>query len=377
MPPLTRPYRAIGLMSGTSMDGVDAAILETDGDTFAEPGPSLTLPYPRALRDAIAASLPGARALDGPRGLPQSLRDIEAAITHMQARVVQQLLVEARMPADTIDVIGFHGQTVAHRPDAGWTLQLGDGALMAASVGIDVVNDFRSADMAAGGEGAPLAPLYHLARAGATAERPLAVLNLGGVGNVTWISDADNVPPIAFDTGPANALIDAWTQARTGEPFDHNGALALAGTVDGGALAQLLDAAYFDRPPPKSLDRLDFSADPVATLSDADGAATLVAFTAESVVRALDHLPAPPRQWIIVGGGRRNPVLMRALAQRLGTKVVTAEDVGWRGDTLEAEAFAYLAVRSLKAWPLSLPSTTGVARPITGGVLHTAPARLG
>lgn len=378
MPSPKRLYKAIGLMSGTSMDGVDAAMLTTDGRTHVSPGPSLAIPYPRALRDKVAGLLGDALALKAPRPLPADLAELEAELTRMQADVVNQLLVEANVPADEIDAIGFHGQTVAHRPDSGWTLQLGDGALMATETGIDVVNDFRSADMAAGGEGAPLAPLYHLALAHNMSGHPLAVLNLGGIGNVTWIGRGGEIeeeagpPPLAFDTGPANALIDEWALARIGEPFDQNGALARAGSVDDAVLATLLDNPYFTRTPPKSLDRLDFSAQAAAHLSDADGAATLVAFTVESIARAVEHLPAAPKQWIVVGGGRRNPVIMGELARCLGVRVIAAEEAGWRGDTLEAEAFAYLAVRSLEGLPLSIPTTTGVNEPKRGGTLHKA-----
>ncbi|MEP0070234.1 anhydro-N-acetylmuramic acid kinase [Pyruvatibacter sp.] len=368
-------YKAIGLMSGTSMDAVDAAILTTDGHTHVEAGPSLAIPYPRALRDRVAGELAGAMALSVPRPLPQNLLALERDITLMQANVVDQLLSEANMSASEIDVIGFHGQTVAHRPDQGWTLQLGDGSLMAAETGIDVVNDFRSADMIAGGEGAPLAPLYHLALAYEMSGHPLAVLNLGGIGNVTWICPTDGPDPVAFDTGPANSLIDEWALEKIGEPFDHNGALAKAGTVNETVLNTMLTNAYFDRKPPKSLDRLDFSAEAAADLSNADGAATLVAFTVGSVARALEHLPEPPKQWIVVGGGRRNPVLMGELARRLGVRVIAAEEAGWRGDTLEAEAFAYLAVRNLKGLPLSVPTTTGVSEPMTGGTLHKTSTR--
>jgi len=370
-----RRYTAIGLMSGTSMDGVDAAVLTTDGRTYVKPGPSLAIPYPRDLRDRVAAELSGAIQLSAPRPLTPVLADLERDVTRMQADVVIQLLEEANIPAASVDIIGFHGQTVAHRPDKGWTLQLGDGALMAAETGIDVVNDFRSADMAAGGEGAPLAPLYHLALAHGMEGHPIAVLNLGSIGNVTWIGGGEDRPPLAFDTGPANALIDEWALARIGEPFDQNGALARAGTVNQAVLEELLDNPYFQRPPPKSLDRLDFSYAPADGLADADGAATLVAFTVESIARAMEHLPEAPRMWVVVGGGRRNPVLMGELQRRLAVRVIAAEEAGWRGDTLEAEAFGYLAVRSLKGQPLSLPTTTGVREPMPGGTLHRARER--
>lgn len=365
-------HLALGLMSGTSMDGIDAALIETDGRMQVHPVASLALPYHRELRARIAEALPRARALTAPRPLPGELAALERDITSAQAEAVRALLSEAGIEAGDVRVIGFHGQTVVHRPDAGWTLQLGHGAALAAATGIDVVNDFRSADMEAGGEGAPLAPLYHAALAASLPDRPLAVLNLGGVGNVTWIGPGED-QILAFDTGPANALIDDWALRHLGEPCDHDGALAASGTVDAAALRQLMDHPYFDRPPPKSLDRLDFDATPVAGLTAADGAATLTAFTVECVARAVAHLPAPPRRWIVCGGGRRNPVLMAALARRLGAPVVPAEQLRWQGDMLEAEAFAYLAVRSLAGLPLSLPTTTGVRAPCPGGRLHPAP----
>ncbi len=229
-----------------------------------------------------------------------------------------------------------------------------------------MVNDFRSADLTAGGEGAPLAPLYHRALA-ADLEQPLAVLNLGGVGNVTFL-DGETV--IAFDTGPANAMIDDWALTHTGTACDVDGKLAASGRVDEAALARLMDNPYFVRKPPKSLDRNDFSAKPVAALAAADGAATLTAFTAESVARSKALLPASPRRFLVTGGGRHNPVLMAMLRQRLGVPVEPVERAGWQGDALEAQAFAFLAVRSLCGLPLSVPGTTGVPRPITGGRLH-------
>lgn len=357
------------------MDGIDASILATDGEGEVVPGPAVSVPYTRALRDAVAAVLPFARGLDAPRPLPESMVELERQVTDAHAHAVDLLLKESGLPASSIDVIGFHGQTVAHRPDAGWTLQLGDGERLAAATGIDVVNDFRSADMAAGGQGAPFAPLYHVALAHMLEDRPLAVLNLGGVGNITWIgADLEATPPIAFDTGPANALLDEWALRHTGKPFDEDGALARAGTVDEGALAQLLDNPYFARIPPKSLDRLDFDASAVDDLGPEDGAATLTAFTAETVKLAQAHMPEPPARWIVCGGGRENPSLMNALHGRLGAPVAAAEDVGWRGGMLEAEAFAYLAVRSLRGLPLSLPTTTGAKEPVTGGTHHKAPA---
>jgi anhydro-N-acetylmuramic acid kinase len=356
----------IGLMSGTSLDGIDAALLRGDGEQRIEAGPALTVAYDDAFRTRL-------RSVLGGRG---DVAAVERALTLRHAAAVRRLLDRAGMRAEEIALIGFHGQTILHAPERGRTWQIGDGALLAAETGIDVVCDFRSADVAAGGQGAPLVPLFHAALA-ADLERPLAVLNIGGVANVTWIgagSDACGAPRLlAFDTGPGNAPIDDWVGRHTGAAFDRDGALARAGRVDPAALARLIDHPYFAARPPKSLDRDAFDLSAVAGLGAADGAATLTAFAAEAVARALRHFPQAPRRWIVTGGGRRNPALLAALRVRLGSPVETAEAVGWDGDALEAQAFAHLALRSVRGLPLSLPATTGVARPTTGGRLCRAP----
>lgn len=356
--------RAIGLMSGTSMDGIDVALLETDGERVQAFGPRTTLPYAPGLRAAL-----GDLVGDAHRAEQDPADDLVAALTDAHADAVRDLLAAAGVAAADVDVIGFHGHTVLHRPERRLTRQIGDGARLAAATAIDVVCDLRGADVAAGGQGAPLAPLFHRALA-ADLDRPLAVLNLGGVGNVTWL-DGERV--VAFDTGPGNALIDDWVRRHTGEACDRDGRHAAAGTAQAGPLQRLLDHDYFGRPAPKSLDRNDFSSDAVFGLSLEHGAATLTAFTVASVARALRHLPAPPTRWLVTGGGRHNPVLMRLLADEFAVPVDPVEAVGWDGDAIEAQAFAFLAVRSLRGLPLSLPSTTGVPAPTTGGVLHRAP----
>jgi anhydro-N-acetylmuramic acid kinase len=356
---------AIGLMSGTSMDGIDVAVIDTDGERVLATGPWSTHPYPAQLRAEVAAV-----AADPKRAETDPLPALEAKLTRANGDAVEALIGANRIDRARVAVVGYHGQTVLHRPERRWTRQLGDGAALSERLGIPVVNDFRSADLAAGGEGAPLAPLYHKALA-AGLEQPLAVLNLGGVGNVTFL-DGETV--IAFDTGPANAMIDDWALSHTGTACDVDGKLARAGRIDEAALARLMDNPYFERRPPKSLDRNDFSAAPVAGLGVADGAATLTAFTAESVKRSLKLLPKAPTRWLVTGGGRHNPVLMAMLATRLGVPVEPVEKAGWQGDALEAQAFAFLAVRSLLGLPLSVPGTTGVPKPITGGRLHR-PAR--
>ena len=273
-----------------------------------------------------------------------------------------------------VALVGFPGHTVRHEPAAGRTDQIGDGAALARRLGIDVVNDFRSNDAREGGQGAPFAPLYHaaLARLGRLAT-PLAVLNLGGVANVTWIGGPGDEDLLAFDTGPGCALIDDHVRRTTGAALDRDGRLARSGTVDRAALAALTAHPHFAAPPPKSLDRNAFDPAPVEGLSAGDGAATLAAFTAEAVRLACAHLPARPERWLVSGGGRHNPALMAQLGARLGVPCDPVERVGWQGDALEAQAFAFLAVRSRRGLPLSLPRTTGVPRPLSGGVFHPAP----
>jgi anhydro-N-acetylmuramic acid kinase len=295
---------------------------------------------------------------------------VERELTEIHAAAVRALLAVDSVAPESVTVVGFHGQTILHEPHRRRTWQIGDGALLARLTGIDVVNDFRSRDVAEGGQGAPLVPLYHAALA-AGLPRPLAVLNIGGVANVTWIGEhGDTGELLAFDTGPGNALLDDWALRHTGRPVDSGGSLARAGRVNEPALATLLANPYFDLPAPKSLDRDAFDPAPLAGLSAADGAATLVAFTAASIARSAELFPRPVQRWLVTGGGRHNPVLMAALGKRLAVPVAPVEDVGWQGDALEAQAFAYLAVRSLRGLPLSVPGTTGVPRPMTGGQLH-------
>ncbi|HEX9810097.1 MAG TPA: anhydro-N-acetylmuramic acid kinase [Alphaproteobacteria bacterium] len=362
------PIWALGLMSGTSMDGVDAALVRTDGLTVDEVGPSEMIAYDKALRARLRAAVAG-KADD------REVAATERLLTERHAEAVHALIGRwGRKEQGDVGVVGFHGHTLWHRPAERRTRQIGNGALLARLVNLPVVNDFRAADLAAGGEGAPLAPLYHLARAEASGlGLPVAVLNLGGVANVTWIGPAGDGPDrhlLAFDTGPGCAMIDDWALRHTGVPCDIGGGLAAAGTVDGTALGRLLDHPYFARRPPKSLDRFAFPADPVEALSVEAGAATLTAFAAEAVARAAAYLPALPRQWLVTGGGRHNKALMAYLARVLGAPVRPVETAGWNGDSLEAEAFAFLAVRSLRGLPLSLPATTGARAAVTGGRLH-------
>jgi anhydro-N-acetylmuramic acid kinase len=350
-------------MSGTSLDGIDVATLATDGERQVVAGPALTVPYPDVFRERLRGILGG----DAPSA---EIAAVEEELTRLHATAVAEL--RRQHPDVAVDLVGFHGHTILHRPQERRTWQIGDGALLARLVGVDVVGDFRSADVAAGGEGAPLAPLYHAALA-AERVKPLAVLNLGGVGNVTSVGEgADDI--LAFDTGPGNALIDDWVRRHSGRSADFDGRLALAGRASAAHVARFLEHPFFARQPPKSLDRDDFRGMTPDGLAVADGTATLTEMTAAAVAAALRHFPAPPREWLVCGGGRRNPALMAALARLSGAPVAPVEAAGWDGDALEAQAFAYLAVRSIRGLPLSLPTTTGAPRPLPGGRLFAAPA---
>lgn len=351
---------ALGLMSGTSLDGVDIALVDTDGETVSRLGPAATIPYDAEQRLALMGVLGG----NGP------VAEVERQLTLFHARVVRDFLAGHGIAAGSVAVAGFHGHTILHAPHERRTWQIGDGALLAAETGIAVVNDFRSADVAAGGQGAPLVPVYHRALS-ARLEAPLAVLNLGGVGNVTWIAEDGSL--LAFDTGPGNALLDDWAQAHTGRPVDVDGQLAAGGRVLRDAVEAFLHHSYFDRSPPKSLDRDEFHAlawELVKGATPGDGAATLTAFTAASVALAAYSFPRPVKRWLVTGGGRHNPEMMKSLARALSAPVEPVEAVGWNGDALEAQAFAFLAVRSLAGKVLTYPETTGVPVPQTGGRHH-------
>ncbi|MAR55602.1 MAG: anhydro-N-acetylmuramic acid kinase [Rickettsiales bacterium] len=356
-----QPIWAIGLMSGTSFDGVDAALIRTDGQQIFERGEWLTIAYSDQFQHELAYAIQQST----------DIMQVTQKLTYLHAEAVQALLKKAGMQASEVGVIGFHGQTIDHQPDDGMTWQIGDGALLAAMTGIDVVCDFRSRDVAEGGQGAPLVPLYHAALC-KDLPKPVAILNIGGVANVTWVDDDRSSPwLLGFDTGPGNALINDMMKRTMGEMFDRNGQMAESGNVDKTALDGYLYDTWFATPPPKSLDRDDFGIAPVLHLVPENAVATLSELTVQGIVKARQFMPIDPQQWIVCGGGRHNSYLMRRLKELLGN-VVNADTLGWEGDALEAQAFGYLAVRSLRNLPLTLPSLTGVRRPVSGGAFYRA-----
>ena len=377
-----RVFRAIGLMSGTSLDGIDAALLETDGRAHVKPGASFYLPYHQELKDRI-------RRVFGATGKTDEILKVEADITRLHADAVKALLAQENIKPHDIDVIGFHGQTITHKPDQGFTWQLGDGKLLAQLTGIDVVHNFRVADVKAGGEGAPLIPVYHQALARAAGiNLPAVFLNIGGVANVTWIGrDEDHI--VAFDTGPGNALMDDYMKKAFGEPFDADGAKARAGRVDETMLKRWMAHEYLSRAVPKSLDRgyvpekgavytnqdmNSWDVSDIWSLSPSDAMATLSALTARTIAAAQAHFPQSVDAWYLCGGGRHNQFLIDGIAAGVAAPVKNINDIGYNGDTIEAEGFAYLAVRHLLHLPNSFPLTTGVKEPVVGGEFHAADA---
>lgn len=368
-----QPIWAVGLMTGTVLDGnIDVALLKTDGETVTELGAYALKPYPRWIRDLLEQAQAEARIwnFEGPE--PKVFAEAEEALTRAQSAAVRELVEESGLSMADIGVVGFHGQTVLHRaPQTGRigdTRQLGDGRLMSELLGTKVAYDFRTADIRAGGQGAPLAAIYHAALLRSVdPSGNTAILNLGGVGNITWWDGGDAL--VAFDTGPANAPINDFVKARGLGEMDRDGALAAKGSVDEARLTELLKHPYLAAPYPKSLDRFDFTYAMADGLDEEDGAATLTAFTTAAVGKALDLLPRRPQRLAVSGGGRRNPTMMRMLVERAKVELVPVETLGWRGDAVEAECFAFLAVRVLRGLPISFPSTTGVPKAMTGGKL--------
>jgi len=367
------PIWTIGLMTGTVLDGnIDIAMIRTDGETIERFGPFTLAPYSAEIRALLEETLAQARQWNFTGPDPAIFARAEAALTRAQAEAVRDFVADAGMTMRQIGAVGFHGQSVLHRAPQpgriGETRQLGDGRLMHEILGVPIVHDFRSADMRAGGQGAPLAAAYHQALLrGLDARGTVAVLNLGGVANITWWDGAETL--IAFDTGPANAPINDFVKARGAGDMDRDGVLAARGRVDEARLARLLTHPYLTAPYPKSLDRFDFSASMADGLDLETGAATLTAFTAGAVGKALDLLPRRPSRLIVSGGGRHNPTLMAMLAERAKVEAVDADAIGWRGDAVEAECFAFLAARVLRGLPISFPTTTGVPAAMTGGLV--------
>jgi len=362
--------RAIGLMSGTSLDGVDVALIETDGTRVQAFGPTGYRPYTDDERALLRQALAEGAALTDRVSRPGVLKQADDFVTRVHAETVEDFIAKERIDRGSVAIVGFHGQTVIHKPAAQLTVQIGDSAALAKRLKLPVACDFRQADISAGGQGAPLVPVFHQALARALNHpHPIAVLNIGGVANVTYV---DGGEPIACDTGPGNALIDDFMRARVGAPYDNFGDVAATGKPDKAFVDNVLSDTFFALKPPKSLDRNSFAFANIGLPSHSvpDGAATLSALTVQAVGRILPFLPATPKAWVVAGGGARNRTLMKMLAERMApASVETADEVGWSADALEAQAFAFLAVRTMNKLPYTYPTTTGVNKPMTGGIV--------
>lgn len=373
---MKKTIRAIGLMSGTSMDGIDLALIETDGQSIVKPLSFISVSYDDGFADEIASALTVAKTMNSRIQRPAPIALLERALTDKHEQAVQAFLNSEGLAADDIDVVGFHGQTVLHRPDLGFTVQLGDGQRLADALGIDVVYDMRANDMVHGGQGAPLVPVYHQALAATLnaqmREGGIGFINIGGISNATFVFEGAD--PVALDCGPGNALIDQWVQEKAGLRFDDCGASALEGVAYDAVIADYMQAEFFSKIGPKSLDRNDFTLGPVAGLSLNDGAATLAKLAALCIAKSVGDLPQVPKTLVLSGGGAKNAAIIAYLREALGSsiKVTTADQLGFNGDMMEAEAWAYLAVRSLKGLALTYPSTTGCNEPVSGGVVARA-----
>lgn len=366
---------AIGLMSGTSMDGIDLALVRTDGEGVVERGPAMGVDYDPAFRKRLAQSLETATAIRQRGERPGNLADVERDLTLRHASAVQDFLRRFEIAAKDVDFIGFHGQTVLHRPLEALTVQIGDGRLLAQETGIPVVYDMRANDMLHGGQGAPLVPAYHAALAAGISDfagKPVMFVNIGGISNLTFIGSDSEI--IAFDSGPGNTLIDQWVETQAGVPFDSGGSIASEGGVIASLASRYLDHPFFTSEKRMSLDRNDFRPPAPGEASLHDGARTLAHVTAAAIVKSMRHLPEKPELIIVCGGGRLNRAIMGDLAVLAdGARVEQAEAFGLNGDSMEAEAWAYLAVRSTRGLPLTFPGTTGVKTPVTGGILARPP----
>lgn len=369
--------RAIGLMSGTSMDGVDLALLETDGDALVRRIATSLTPFEARFRKRLEAGLEDAKQIGERSERPGDLAGLEQDLTDCHADAVEAFLAREGLAASDIDVVGFHGHTVLHRPRQALTVQLGDGARLAEKLGIDVVYDLRANDMVHGGQGAPLAPAYHRALAAGLPKQwadklPVALVNIGGISNITYIGRDGTL--LAFDSGPGNALIDQWVARHAGIPFDSGGAIASEGRVISTLAERYLSSPFFTAKERISLDRLDFEPPEDDAAGLEDGARTLAFVTAASIEKAQAHLPEKPKLWILTGGGRHNRIIVDDLtvATRHSGEVIIAEQAELNGDSMEAEAWAWLAVRSLRGLALTYSGTTGVREPVSGGVLARA-----
>ena len=349
-------FTAIGLMSGTSLDGVDVALLKTDGFSIISSGPFGSVPYQAQFKQRLFDQL-------GEVSVPKTL---EEELTVIHANVVFDFLKDNNILKSDIDVIGFHGQTIYHNPKEKLSFQIGDGYLLAKLLDRIVVNNFRATDVENGGQGAPLVPIYHQTLA-KDIKKPVAIINIGGVSNVTFIGDHEL---IAFDAGPGNAPLDDIIFQKLGLSYDKDGKLAQSGVINKSILKQFLAHSFFESPPPKTLDRNNFDYQNLVGCKVEDALATVVEFIAKSISKTREYFPQSVDKWYVSGGGSHNTTLVKSISKALNHDVLSVNRLGWNSDALEAQAFAFLAVRSILGLPISFPNTTGVLEPMTGGIVN-------
>lgn len=378
---MSKLKRAIGLMSGTSMDGIDIALVDSDGESRIERGPSAFMPYSDGFRARLKAALVDARAITERQQRPWGLAQLERDLTWLHAVALHDFLYQNDLMPHDIDVVGFHGQTVLHRPQVKLTVQLGDGELLASETGIPIVYDMRAEDMQHGGEGAPLIPAYHASLAQSLSGKlklPAVFVNIGGISNLTYVGPNGSI--VAYDCGPGNMLIDQWMELNGRGSFDTGGDIAMSGEINREIADRYLENPFFKANRRSSLDRSDFPPLKKGELTLTDGARTLAYVSAASIMRSAEHLPSTPQTYIISGGGRLNKSIMTelsALAAGQGATVIDADKIGLNGDSMEAEAWGFLAVRSQKGLPLTYPTTTGCVNPVSGGVLAMPKNKIG
>lgn len=362
---------AIGLMSGTSLDGVDAAIIKTDGHQVTRFGKACHIPYTVEQREQLQEAFARAKRENNPNVRSNSILIAEGVINRLHLDAINEIISINQLQKNDIEVIGFHGQTLLHKPEKGWSWQIGDGSELVENTGIKVVNDFRRFDVENGGQGAPLVPIFHRALLpNDETDFPVALLNIGGVANLTWFNGRDPNDMVAFDTGPGNALLDDWIRKHSDLPYDKDGEISSKGNVQEILVNDLMNHDYFKEMPPKSLDRDAFDVSSLSMLSVEDGAATLIAFTVNAIKMAEVMCPDFVKKWYVCGGGAHNPTMMQMLSDELYGDVESISSIGFDGDYVEAEAFAYLAVRKLYNLPITFPGTTGINEPSTGGKVH-------
>jgi len=360
-------------MSGTSLDGIDVALLDTNGETIEAFGPSYFRRYSPKEREIIEAATQAALKWNFDGVAPNIFAQAEEIVDSAHIEAVQQFIKTHSLESDEIDLIGYHGQTILHRPpdgkNKGQTLQLGNGNRVANMLKLDTVYDFRSNDMVQGGQGAPLAPVFHRALVKtAQLEGVTGILNVGGVSNITIISKDGTL--VATDCGPGNGPLDSWMSQNNAGSYDKDGRASMAGTADFALVERWLKREFFEKPVPKSADRWDFDVlDQMQVLSLENGAATLTVFTAMAIKDTLSKMQQTTDNIVVCGGGRLNPTFMLALKEQNIGDIRSAENIGWQGDDIEAQAFAFLAARHVNDLPLSYPTTTGVSEAVTGGIL--------